>query len=175
MPNWCGNSVTLRHENPEMIKRAVDAFAAGRFCQEFNPIPAELKDTQSPNGVNAADLIEKTGYADWYDFCTNEWGTKWDFGSGDGINEVQTNECVLYFDSAWSPPIGIYETLIGEGFEVYADFHEPGMCFVGRFCNGEIEEYEATPGNCPEDMDEMWCITETAEMYADEDADETEV
>ena len=73
MPNWCGNSVTLRHENPEMIKRAVDAFAAGRFCQEFHPIPAELKDTQSPNSVNAADLIEKTGYADWYDFCTNEW------------------------------------------------------------------------------------------------------
>lgn len=171
MPNWTGNCVTLRHENPAMIKRAVDAFAAGKFCEEFYPIPAELKDTSAPNRTNADALIEKTGYADWYDFCVNEWGTKWDFGSGDGINTVEENECVLYFDSAWSPPLAIYDLLISEGFDVYADFHEPGMCFVGRYTNGELEEYEATPGNCPEDMDEMWCITETYEMN-EEDCEE---
>ena len=169
MPNWCGNCVTLRHENPAMIKRAVDAFAAGKFCEEFYPIPAELKETSAPNRTNADALIEKTGYADWYDFCVNEWGTKWDFGSGDGINVVEENECVLYFDSAWSPPLAIYDLLTSEGFDVYADFHEPGMCFVGRYTNGELEEYEATPGNCPEDMDEMWCITETAEMNAEDE------
>ena len=36
MPNWCGNTLTLEHEDPEMIKRAETAFADGKFLNEFD-------------------------------------------------------------------------------------------------------------------------------------------
>ncbi len=39
MPNWCGNTLTLEHEDPEMIKRAETAFADGKFLKEFVPPP----------------------------------------------------------------------------------------------------------------------------------------
>ena len=44
MPNWCANTLELKHADPEMIKRAKDAFEAGRLLDEFIPIPLELKE-----------------------------------------------------------------------------------------------------------------------------------
>lgn len=173
MPNWCNNTLVLRHDNPEMIKRAENAFAEGKFCQEFVPCPAELLDTTSPNRdeKQADALLEKYGYADWYAFNTSEWGTKWDFGSSDGINSVTDNELIVYFDSAWSPPITLMEKLEQQGFSVVLDYYECGMGFVGRYADGCDETYDAIPGECPEDMDEMWCITENAEMNEEIDED----
>ena len=37
MPNWCNNTLVLRHADPAMITRAKDAFAAGKFLNEFVP------------------------------------------------------------------------------------------------------------------------------------------
>ena len=40
MPNWCGNTLTLSHEDPDMIVRAKAAFAEGGFLNEFIPVPS---------------------------------------------------------------------------------------------------------------------------------------
>jgi hypothetical protein len=45
MPNWCNNSVTLRHADPTMIARAKDAFVRGEFLNEFVPLPQSLRET----------------------------------------------------------------------------------------------------------------------------------
>ena len=180
MPNWCSNSMTLRHDDPEMIQRAYKAFVDGKFCEEFDPCPQELKDTSSPNRVNADQLVEKYGYADWYSFQVNEWGTKWDFGSGDGINHFTENELVVYFDSAWSPPITMMEKLEELGFTVDLMYNESGMAFCGRYSDGYDDYYELSgmdseevAANIPEDIDQAFCISQNMAEWESENEDES--
>ena len=40
MPNWCSNYVELTHDNPDMLRRAEDAFNRGELLAEFIPVPA---------------------------------------------------------------------------------------------------------------------------------------
>ena len=182
MPNWCQNSLTLRHEDPAMIKRAEESFARGEFCQEFVPCPQELKDTQAPNRNEDSDqLIEKYGYADWYSFNISQWGTKWDFGDSDGINDVQENEITLYFDSAWSPPIALMEKLEQLGFEVDMIYNEPGMAFCGRYSDGNDDYYEYSGMNAdevdieiPSDINEAFAIAENMRGWEEENEEENE-
>ena len=94
MPNWCNNYLELTHDDPAMIERAKKAFNDGRLLAEFVPVPASLhivagcvgeKGSPEQNELEAQEEsnIKEHGYATWYDFCVNEWGTKWDVG-GDG-------------------------------------------------------------------------------------------
>lgn len=167
MPNWCNNY--LRLEGPQgLVERAKSAIENDRLCDEFFSIPAELKDTTAPNRdrPSSESLIERYGYADWYSFCVAEWGTKWDI-SGGVIQEEGDGYIVASFDTAWSPPIGLIEKLEGHGFtSVVCDYFEPGMNFVGQWNNGYDECYEIDQG-VPEDMDEMWGITEMLQTYED--------
>jgi len=43
MPNWCENKMTIKHQDPLMIKRARDAWMSGQFLNEFIPIPKDLE------------------------------------------------------------------------------------------------------------------------------------
>ena len=190
MPNWCENTLVLKHEDPTMIARAHAAFAKGEFLNEFIPVPEDLTDTVS--GSMAEDQreaheaqqeanVEKYGYANWYDFCVNEWGTKWDFGGGDGINEVAKNSLTVYFESAWSPPIRAYEKLTDLGFTVEATYHEPGMAFVGSWEDGNDEyiEYGGEKSDTVRnligaDLDDCYNISESMAEWEAENAGEEE-
>jgi hypothetical protein len=180
MPNWCGNTLTITHKDPAMIIRAKAAFAEGRLLEEFIPIPAALKGTTSPNRESTADeLRAQCGYADWYDFCVNEWGTKWDIGDGQGIQTWTDNDLVVYFDSAWSPPIAAYEKLLDLGFTVYATYYEPGSAFAGIFEDG-LDDYYDLSGmdsgdveqQLPQELDDTFCISESMAEYERENEDE---
>ena len=146
MPNWCSNNIRVRGSQQREINRLVEAFKAGEFCDAVIPIPEELRnpDTGSYGGEDAdakdrlrEELTKKYGYSGWYDFCTGRWGTKWDVGS-DGYIEVDEDGLGFKanFDSAWAPPIGVYEALVEQGFEVDAFYYEPGMGYAGRWDNG---------------------------------------
>lgn len=147
MPNWCNNSITLRHDDPAMIDRAMNSTG---LLMEFLPTPQELIDTVS--GWPAEDKraaheaqqtanIEKYGYKDWYDWNVANWGTKWDFEL-DNKDRDDPNTMTASFDSAWSPPITAYERLLELGFEIEAMYYEPGMCFVGKYEDGFDECYD---------------------------------
>ena len=140
MPNWCSNNLILTHEDPAMIKRAADALERGEFLSEFCPIPRELGDAIADGSVNPA-LVEKYGYSNWYDYCVNEWGTKWDVGE-QGATDVHDDGKMLhtFFDSAWSPPVVAYEKLMELGFGVEAMYYEGGMGYAGTF--GEYGDEE---------------------------------
>lgn len=79
--------------------------------------------------------LEKYGAATWYDWCWNNWGTKWNscdaYWSGDDF---------VLFDTAWSAPEPIYAKLA----ELFPDVHFT-VCFadedVGSNC-GTIEYSE---------------------------------
>jgi hypothetical protein len=189
MPNWCSNTLTLTHEDPAMIARAKEAFACGQFLQEFVPVPKALSDTVAGSHSDEdaqAQLLAQTenniknhGYGNWYDFCVNEWGTKWDVGNGSGINSCTDTELIVYFDSAWSPPIAAYEKLLDLGFTVYATYYEPGSCFAGIFEDG-LDDYYDLSGmdsgdvqqQLPTELDDAFGISESMAEYEAENEDE---
>jgi hypothetical protein len=188
MPNWCNNTLELAHEDPAMLERARDALNRGEFLQEFIPVPEDLKivagrvgDATDPKQIEleAAEKrnIETHGYKTWYDFCVNEWGTKWDVG-GDGVTtEIENGRITTSFDSAWSPPTAAYEKLVDLGFSVRAYYYEGGMNFAGIWEDG-IDDYyeletssEAVREQIPTVLDEMFCISEYMAEYEEENLD----
>jgi|LakMenE01Jun11ns_1017448.scaffolds.fasta_scaffold9900684_5 hypothetical protein len=190
MPNYCSNYLTLTHEDPAMIVRAKDALERGEFLAEFIPVPEELQIVAGSvgNPVEQAKLeadtnrnIEKYGYGNWYDYCVNEWGTKWDVG-GDG-QEVDITEdgtmLTTYFDSAWAPPTNAYEKLQDMGFGVEAMYYEPGMAFAGKWDHGSDDYYEfgsmsadQAESEIPSDVDFAFGITESIREYERENQED---
>ena len=186
MPNWCNNVVELAHEDPAMLERAKAALNRGEFLQEFIPVPESLQIVagmvsdpveQKKLEEDTARNIEVHGYGNWYDYCVNEWGTKWDVG-GDGMTcEIENGRISTSFDSAWSPPIAAYEKLLDLGFDVRAYYYEGGMNFAGIWDNGDDDFYELESGSAavreqiPAVLDEMFCISEYMEEYEEENAE----
>ena len=153
MPNWCSNHITVRGTDPVAIKRLADAFDAGEFCGTVVPMPEELNITSGSLGdpVEQAELeaksaanLEKHGYANWYDFNVANWGTKWEIGGNGDTAEIEDDGLTFSasFESAWSPPIGVCEALLEQGFDVTLYYYEPGMGFVGKWEDGCDDYYE---------------------------------
>jgi hypothetical protein len=174
-----------------MIERARKAFNEGRLLDEFIPVPEDLKivaGTVGPKGSPEQDALEaqekinraKHGYTTWYDFCVNEWGTKWDVGADGQEALVQdANHITLNFDSAWSPPIGAYERLVEMGFSIRAMYYEPGMCFAGIWEDGHDDYYEYSTmtseevaAEFPPELDECFCISESMAEWEAENEEE---
>jgi len=171
-----------------MITRAKEAFIKGEFLNEFIPVPESLKITAGrvSDPVEQAKLKEQEqanraqyGYDNWYDWCINEWGTKWDVGDGQGIQTWTDTDLVVYFDSAWSPPIAAYERLIDLGFSVYATYYEPGCAFAGIFEDGYDDYYDLSgmdsgdvQQQLPQELDDAFGISESMAEYEAENEDE---
>ena len=188
MPNWCNNSVVLKHNDPAMIERARKAFNGEGLLQEFIPVPQELRDTVSGSmGEDKREAheaqqkanVEKYGYANWYDFCVNEWGTKWEIGADGNPAQDIPGGLMLGFDSAWSPPIAAYEKLLEMGFEIEAMYYEPGMAYAGVWDNGHDDYYEyggldskGIAETLPAELDEAFGISESVADWEAEQEEE---
>jgi hypothetical protein len=163
-----------------MIKRVQAAVAQGELLNEFVPVPEALKITSGTLTDEEVELsrqnIEVYGYANWYDFCNGEWGTKWDV-EAEVIMATDTN-VDLAFDSAWGPPLAWYEKMIELGFEVDAYYYESGMGFCGHWSEGLDDYYEVpessaeTEANVPKDIDDMFSISESQYEWEQENRDE---
>jgi hypothetical protein len=192
MPNWCNNVVEIGHEDPAKLKALVEAYNEGKFCSYAIPVPESLHivsgrvgETGSPEQValEAQEEVNlaKHGYRNWYDYCVNEWGTKWDVG-GDGHQielEPGQDNTTLDFDSAWAPPMGVYAALMDQGFTVRAYYYESGMCFAGIFDENGDDFYELNEMNgeevaetLPKDLDAMFCISEGIREWEEDNAEE---
>ena len=188
MPNWCNNYLELQHDDPAMIERAKKAFNDGRLLDEFVPVPKSLHivagcvgdpDEQKKLEEDTAKNLEVHGYGNWYDYCVNEWGTKWDVGQEGAQTRDDANRVTATFESAWAPPINAYEKLLDLGFEVRAYYYEPGMAFAGIWDNGDDDFYEiggytseTIKEAIPESLDEMFAISEGMAEWEEENADE---
>ena len=120
MPNWCMNSLTLKHEDKSKIDDLLATIKEKHGEEFFNllcPRPADQEEN-------------------WYDWNINNWGTKWDIGIIDGeIQREDDNTISLTFDTAWSPPIAFDNFLFDEGWDVTAKYYEPGGGFIGEYDN----------------------------------------
>ena len=175
MPNWCNNILTLRHADHAMIDRAVKAFENGNLLNEFIPMPTELRDANAPcrDETLAAELVNKYGHPDWYEWSYANWGCKWDVGGSDATvsEDGDPNQVELAFDSPWCPPIEGYGNLEKLGFEVDAFYYEGGIGFCGRFNAGEDDYHDINGGSAwvrrhiPREIDEAFAISDNMEEW----------
>jgi len=168
MPNWCENIIEISHDDPKMIEKFVEAFNKEEVGNTFRPQPdftttpvpsanSEIKAHFEEDPVKKAGILKNEGTireGSWWDWNIMNWGTKWDFGyenqkeKWDGSNELSK----LFFMTAWSPPIELYEYMTSEhGFHIYGEFLELGMDFLGKWESG-IGEIETT---VPHSRDEL--------------------
>lgn len=187
MPNWCNNSVEIYHEDPAMIERVREAFNKGALLNEFIPIPDSLKivagcvgdpDEQKKLEEDTERNRQVHGYGNWYDFCVNEWGTKWDIGADGNPAQDFPGGLTLGFESAWSPPVAAYEKLTEQGFRIRAMYYEGGMAFAGIWDNGVDDYYEyggldskGIAETLPVELDEAFGISESAAEWEAENID----
>jgi hypothetical protein len=191
MPNWCNNYLELEHEDPAMIERAQKAFAEGKLLEEFCPVPASLHivagrlgdgDEQKKLEEDTAENIRVHGYGNWYDYCVNEWGTKWDVGGdGDQATVESPNSIKMNFDSAWAPPVAAMEKFMDLGFKVKLVYWESGMGFCGLFDENGDDYMDYTDLSADEveahinpEVDECMCIVENLREWEEQNAEEEE-
>ena len=91
--------------NPDKLKNNKDNFNGLIDFDEkkhFNSL-AEL-------GKQYIENIKKYGYPQWYDWCVENWGTKWNVEDDVDVSyNKNTDEYDITFDTAWSVPSGIVE------------------------------------------------------------------
>ena len=191
MPNWCNNYLELTHEDPAMIERAKRAFADGRLLDEFVPVPKDLHvvagrvgNDEDPEQIkleeDTARNIATHGYANWYDFCVNEWGTKWDVGGdGDQASQDTPTDIRMNFDSAWAPPVAAMEKFQDLGFKVKLVYWESGMCYCGLFDENGDDYFDYTDMTADEvdkaindEVDECMCIVENLREWEEDNREE---
>ena len=77
--------------------------------------------------------IAKIGHTDWHDWSVSKWGTKWDaYGCRPPMDTGYSLK--LVFDTAWGPPLKVFDAL-RERYAEVEDFHIAGFYL--------IEGYEA--------------------------------
>lgn len=85
--------------------------------------------------------ILQYGADSWYDWCCENWGTKW---NASDTYIIDDNE--IEFSTAWSCPVNILKELSKQfsGVEIAVDFADEDIgynCGKITFLNGEMEEY----------------------------------
>jgi len=134
MPNWASNNLRVTGPAAE-IARFIDKAKSYRWYQwGYGPlktdaeiIMAELEvskdnniDDNTPVGphgllnfdafVPIPDDIIKMGYSDaGYHWCASNWSTKWN--ACEVIQEITPRGVSYAFDTAWSPPYSVVETM----------------------------------------------------------------
>lgn len=92
------------------------------------------------------------GYADWYGWSIANWGTKWN--AGDVVQDhIGERGFIIYFSTAWSPPIPVIEALIDRfpDADIRLSYMESGVGFAGEVTStgdwdcpeSELEEFYA--------------------------------
>lgn len=157
MPNWCNNILTISHKDADKIDNLmayVRADDEGKLFSHIKPLPND----------------------EWnYEWCVSNWGTKWDACDMD-YDQIDDNSVSFSFDTAWSPPIGVYEELQAQGFEVEAYYVEYGMCFAGEWHSDGVYHDEVyiddISDGVTENLDEAFAITELLEEWKEQEMEQ---
>lgn len=99
--------------------------------------------TDNPNAKQLADQyhhnIENYGVTTWYEWCPKNWGTKWNscdtyVGNIEKSFEKDEYQVNIFFNTAWSYPVGIFEELSRQYPELLfkVDVDEEGGFFWGE-------------------------------------------
>lgn len=147
MPNWCQNTVTITAPAPAPVPAPV-----------INDLRAVLAD--SDRGLLAwLRPMPADQHHRWYDWCVQNWGTKWDITDPSEVDDTEEDSITICFDTAWAPPVEAFRHWAQQDGRVTCRlaYVEPGMGFVGwHGWDGEyFDEDFADHGTDPERYWEM--------------------
>jgi hypothetical protein len=129
MPNWCNNILTVSEPSAELVKYLQEE---GFSFDKIKPMPPELKEGDG-----------------WYDWAVENWGTKWDLDENPfDFDSTPENEISFWFDTAWSPPMGVIEALSEKFYKDHfvLQYLEMGMGFCGEasFSDGSVVDNQSS-------------------------------
>ena len=137
MPNWCDNEIVITG-NQKSLERLLRMVKTEKSDFDFNtiiPYPENYEKLDS-DGSNA-------GYqGGGYEWCINNWGTKWNNEEKSvGIN-LENEKLNIYFLTAWSPslPVTIELAKLFQELEFIHLYEEGLNDFSGKLVckNGEV-------------------------------------
>ena len=147
MPNWCQNRVSFYSDNETQLKEVYDIFDNDEPFQHIVPAPdwkttpndkgelpvlREMKDTEGRVIHTTYDFPDGKNDDRWYDWNIINWGTKWEVSDVE-CDHWDGNSFECEFETAWSPPEGIYYALrqLFPDVDVSWFYDEPGMMVAG--------------------------------------------
>ena len=151
MPNHCRNRVTISaHEGKEdQFKSVLKAFESDQPFQSLHPQPdwpnvpndkgelSALKEHKNADGkvvFTTREFPDGTADERWYDWCYQNWGTKWDaYDRSEGDIDEECGYAEFEFHTAWGPADGVYNKIAEDYPDVSVSwfYDEPGMEFAG--------------------------------------------
>lgn len=159
MPNWCYQHLTVTGPSDDLkaFRKSLNHKYTDKEGKESEvislnhlyPIPQELQETVSgfmgkdengnptPEQValekKQSDNIAKYGVKDWYDWANEKWGTKWGACDVDVTQEPMRGQMNIYFESAWSPAIGLLKEIsrLNPTLVFAVSFDEEANLFAG--------------------------------------------
>ena len=163
MPNWTHNSLTVSHKDASAIHDLVSKVDAdGELFNHILPMP---ENTFRGNlGNEEMEMCKREGIPNWYDWCCNNWGTKWDACHLDW-NRIDEHTVTFDFDTAWAAPVPIWQALAEQGFEVEAYYVSYENWDAGVWeHDAEGNVYEDSSGDLstyvPERVDEVFGVSD---------------
>jgi len=173
MPNWCDNTVYITHDDPKKIQVLVDAWKENKFFGTIHPEPDYTKVKVKPTFPSIKGNNDPVNpESAWWDWRVQNWGTKWEITTDEAYIDIQENEIRASFATAWSPPTGIFDKLVDQGYGVNALYYEGGCCFCGQYVDGSDETYDISgnwldvKNNIPDNIDLEFGITESMKEWA---------
>jgi len=149
MPNWCRNRVTV-FGNEDEVSKVKDIFESkdsvfGKIIPspDWSKIPNEdgqlpkVREHKNPKTGEVSfvttEFPDGTNDSRWYDWNIANWDTKWDIAGGVEIDDYDTEQIEINFNTAWSPPEAICRKLrdMFPDLSVSWFFDEPGMETAG--------------------------------------------
>jgi len=133
MPEGIAN-VTTAHATAEPHPNWAVMLADGKLTQERYD---ELVASNAENWKKYQENIAQYGYADWYHWALDNWGTKWgdyDHWGPPSEEEIETGEVSYRYNTAWAPLHEPFWGAVSQKFPTLTFvnlYSEPGMSFCG--------------------------------------------
>lgn len=127
MPNWCWNKLEIIGD-PGKINKLIN-FAQSKDSQldfhKFLPYPKKFLKIDKISSeidvlVNLMPYPDASKYRKYsrdgytqggYEWCINNWGTKWELNADVDIDRYNANAVCYSFDTAWNPPLGVVQAM----------------------------------------------------------------
>jgi len=161
MPNHTDNRVILSHDDSQQIDMIYNIMNTEDtpLCQTLIPMDEKL--------LEISGISDKYEVQGWYEWRLENWGTKWDVYETQ-CTRINANTLQLYFYTAWSPPIPVFDKLVDMGFEVNARYLDEGWGYIGEYTDGDdwsTTDVESVVEDYPE-LDYEFNISECIAEYA---------
>lgn len=143
MPNWCINDLVVSHDDPKKMdefrkvvekSKEEDSGVEDSIFAHFYPEP-NYEEEEVEDAFPRPD--KKSVMPDWWNWRVANWGTKWSERDLEVVDVELDGEIHLSFMTAWSPPRGVVQKMVEQGFSTEFWYMEQGNDFWGYELDGE--------------------------------------